>query len=127
MSIAIRKLTAEDWRLLAEIRLQALHTDPLVFGSTYAYESTFTEEDWRKRLEPDYRGRGLSKLMYEKRIEWARAHATVRRIVVSHRASNEASKHANQKHGFIFMRSHEKTWVDGVTEDEVYYELLLDA
>jgi RimJ/RimL family protein N-acetyltransferase len=82
---------------------------------------------WGSWLKPDYRGRGLSKLMYEKRIEWARAHATVRRIVVSHRASNEASKHANQKHGFIFMRSHEKTWVDGVTEDEVYYELLLDA
>lgn len=168
MNISIRKLGENDWRLLKEIRLKALKSDPLVFGSNYEYESENTEADWRNRLQsadsaifmlfagetpigmtgvsvfrddptdrtaifwgswlkPDFRGKGLSKLMYEKRIEWAKAHPTVRRIIVSHRASNIASKYANQKHGFVFTRTHEKVWSDGVKEDEVCYELLLDS
>lgn len=78
---------------------------------------------WGSWLEPRARGKGLSKLMYESRIEWAKAHPTVERIIVSHRASNLASKYANQKHGFVFTRTNEKVWIDGVTEDEVCYEL----
>lgn len=168
VKISIRKLGENDWRLLKKIRLKALKSDPLVFGSNYEYESQFAETDWRSRLQaedsaifmlfaketpigmtgvsvfwddetgktaifwgswlaPDFRGKGLSKLMYETRIEWARAHPTVRRIIVSHRASNVASKYANQKHGFVFTRTHEKVWSDGETEDEVCYELLLDS
>ena len=167
-NISIRKLGENDWRLLKEIRLKALKSDPLVFGSNYEYESKFTAADWRERLKSedsaifmlfagetpigmtgvsvfrddetrrtaifwgswlatDYRGQGLSKLMYETRLEWARAHPTVRRIIVSHRASNVVSKYANQKHGFVFTRTHEKIWADGVSEDEVCYELMLDS
>jgi RimJ/RimL family protein N-acetyltransferase len=77
-------------------------------------------------LEPEFRGKGLSKLMYEARIEWAKSHPTIKRIIVSHRASNVASKYANQKHGFKFTHINEKVWVDGITEDEVCYELMLD-
>jgi RimJ/RimL family protein N-acetyltransferase len=81
---------------------------------------------WGSWLAPDFRCRGLSRLMYEKRLEWARTHPTVERIIVSHRASNIASKYANQKHGFVFTRTHEKIWTDGETEDEVCYELKLE-
>ena len=80
---------------------------------------------WGSWLEAEYRGKGVSKLMYETRINWAKAQPTVERIIVSHRASNVASKYANQKHGFRFTRTHEKTWHDGVTEDEVCYELFI--
>jgi RimJ/RimL family protein N-acetyltransferase len=168
MSISIRQLTEADWRLLAEIRLKALRSDPLVFGSNFEAESKFTEADWRSRLQskdsaifmlfahetpigmtgvsifredltnktaifwgswldPEFRRRGLSNLMYAARLEWAKAHPTVERIIVSHRASNIASKFANQKHGFVFTRTHEKIWVDGKTEDEVCYELKLKS
>ena len=80
---------------------------------------------WGSWLEPVYRGKGISKLMYETRIDWAKAQPLVERIVVSHRASNVASKYANQKHGFRFTHNHQKTWHDGITEDEVCYELVL--
>ena len=51
-------------------------------------------------LEPGLREQGISGLMYEARIKWANAHPTVEKIIVSHRASNLASKYAAQKHGF---------------------------
>jgi RimJ/RimL family protein N-acetyltransferase len=80
---------------------------------------------WGSWLAPEFRGRGLSALMYETRIAWARAHQSIERILVSHRASNTASKFANQKHGFVFTGTHEKVWTDGAAEDEVCYELIL--
>jgi RimJ/RimL family protein N-acetyltransferase len=168
MSISIRQLTEEDWRLYSAIRLKALRSDPMVFGSNYETESKYTETDWRRRLqsndsaifmvfahetpigmtgvsvwrddstgrtalfwgswlEPSFRRRGLSKLMYATRIEWAKAHPGIERIIVSHRASNVSSKYANRKHGFVFTRTHEKIWADGITEDEVCYELKLKS
>ena len=166
MSISIRQLNENDWLLLSEVRLKALRTDPLVFGSNYESESKFTENDWRSRLQPDdsaifmifdgetpigmtgvsvfrddparktaifwgswlapaYRRKGLSDLMYGARLEWAKARHGIERIIVSHRVSNLASKYANQKHGFVFTRTHEKIWADGKLEDEVCYELKL--
>lgn len=81
---------------------------------------------WGSWLEPDFRGRGLSKLMYGARLDWVKKHPTIERVIVSHRASNVASKYANQKHGFVFTRTHEKLWADGETEDEVCYELKIN-
>lgn len=80
---------------------------------------------WGTWLAPAARGRGLSKLLYRTRIDWAKAHKSVERIVVSHRVSNLASKRANQKHGFVFTHKTERTWTDGATEDEIFYELKL--
>jgi len=168
MSISIRQLTENDWRLFSEVRLNALQSDPSVFGSNYESESKFTENDWRSRLQSDdsaifmifddekpigmtgvsvfrddptsrtaifwgswlapaFRRKGISKLMYETRIEWAKAHPGIERIIVSHRASNVASKFANQKHGFVFTGKDERKWVDGKVEDDLHYELKLDT
>ena len=168
MSISIKQLTENDWRKLSEIRLKALQTDPLVFGSSYEKESQMTENDWRSRLQttdsaifmvfdgempigmtgvsvwrddptdktaifwgswlaPDFRRKGLSNLMYQARLDWVKRNPKFERIIVSHRASNVASKYANQKHGFKFTRTHEKIWADGATEDEVCYELRISG
>ena len=78
---------------------------------------------WGSWLAPEFRGKGLSELMYQTRIDWAKNQPSVEKIIVSHRASNLASKYANQKHGFVFTRTHEKIWADGAVEDEVCYEL----
>lgn len=164
MSISIRQLTENDWQEFSQIRLQALQTDPLVFGSNYEKESQMTEADWRGKLRaednaifliyenktpigitcvsvdrndatkktallwgswlaPDFRGKGLSELMYQNRINWAKRQPTVEKIIVSHRASNLSSKYANQKHGFVFTHKTEKVWTDGVSEDEIFYEI----
>ena len=72
---------------------------------------------------PENRGRGLSRLLYEARLDWIRAQPQFTRVVVSHRASNEASRRANQRHGFRLTGREPHTWPDGTTEDEIWYEL----
>ena len=47
------------------------------------------------------------------------------RIQVSHRALNDVSRRAILRHGFIQTRRSPRLWPDGVTEDEVFYELAL--
>jgi RimJ/RimL family protein N-acetyltransferase len=78
---------------------------------------------WGSWLAPHVRARGLSELMYQTRIEWAKRQRGVEKIIVSHRASNLSSKFANQKHGFIFTHKTGKVWTDGAVEDEIFYEL----
>ena len=78
---------------------------------------------WGSWLESDYRGRGLSMSMYEKRLSWAQVHPTCETLQVSHRASNSKSKHANQKQGFVYTHTTSHIWPDGVTEDRVFYAL----
>lgn len=78
---------------------------------------------WGSWLAPDFRGKNLSALMYQTRIEWAKRQPTVEKIIVSHRAANVASKRANQKHGFVLTHESERIWTDGAVETEIFYEL----
>jgi RimJ/RimL family protein N-acetyltransferase len=99
-----------------------------VVGMTGIY---VTREDpaaaglWGSWLDPRWRGRGLSAAMYEARLAWARARPELERVLVSHRASNEASARANRRHGFVFTHRAPRSWPDGAEEDEVCYELRL--
>ena len=43
---------------------------------------------------PKYRGSGLSRLLYEARLDWIRTNPHFKRVVVSHRLSNEVSRRA---------------------------------
>ena len=61
--------------------------------------------------------------MYKARLEWIRQQPGVEKVIVSHRASNLASKFANQKFGFVQTHVSERTWPDGITEPEFHYEL----
>ncbi|HYD20148.1 MAG TPA: GNAT family N-acetyltransferase [Flavipsychrobacter sp.] len=75
-------------------------------------------------IRKEYRGKGLSKLFYQARIEWARK-AGLKKLVISHRESNASSKYANQGFGFQFTHQVPRHWHDGQWEDNVYYELAL--
>ncbi|MBK9152907.1 MAG: GNAT family N-acetyltransferase [Chloracidobacterium sp.] len=162
----IRKLEEDDWEIFRQVRLKALATDPLVFGSNYDREADQPVVQWQESLgdeavaifvlfartlpmgitgvsvyrddpsnrtailwgswlEPEIRGKGLSKMFYKARINWAREHPTVARLIISHRASNLASRSANQKFGFSLTHVTEKVWNDGITEEEFHYELIL--
>jgi RimJ/RimL family protein N-acetyltransferase len=74
-------------------------------------------------IAPAYRGRGLSRLFYDARLAWIRAQPQFRRVRVSHRKSNHASRRANQRQGFVQTNAVPHTWPDGETEDEIFYEL----
>ena len=81
---------------------------------------------WGSWLAPEFRRKGFSELMYRTRIHWAKQQPTVERIIVSHRASNVSSKYANQKHGFVYTHKIVKVWTDGMTEEEIFYELKIN-
>ena len=74
-------------------------------------------------LLPEYRGRGLSRLLYDARLDWIRAQPQFKRVVVSHRDSNEISRRANQKYGFSVFQRAARQWPDGQVADEIFYEL----
>jgi len=49
----IRRVVAAEWRALRALRLRALRTDPLAFGSFLAREEAFPESQWRERATRD--------------------------------------------------------------------------
>ncbi len=48
-STTVRRARAEEWEELRGLRLRALRTDPLAFGSNLDREEAFPEELWRSR------------------------------------------------------------------------------
>lgn len=74
-------------------------------------------------IAPAHRGRGLTRLLYAVRLAWVRAHGGFNRVVVAHRLSNEPSRRAILRHGFVPFRRRSHDWPDGRTEDELYYAL----
>lgn len=127
------KMTEADWRGRLASKDNAIF---LIYDDDSPVGMTGVSIDWNdptKRsallwgswLAPEARGRGLSELMYQTRIEWAKRQPTIEKIIVSHRASNLSSKFANQKHGFVFTHKTERLWTDGASDDEIFYELNL--
>ncbi len=45
--IVVREIKTGDWELMRDVRLAALAEAPYAFGSSYAREVAFTEEQWR--------------------------------------------------------------------------------
>jgi len=73
-------------------------------------------------IKKRFRGLGLSKLLYQIRMKYA-VKLHLKRLTVSHRKSNTASKAANQRIGFIYTHLETMNWLDGTTEDVLYYVL----
>lgn len=73
-----------------------------------------------------YRGRRLSRMLYDIRIAWIKEHGEFSRIVVGHRASNWPSRRASQHYGFAPFRRAPHAWPDGTTEDEIFYEMKIE-
>jgi ribosomal protein S18 acetylase RimI-like enzyme len=48
--VLVRAITADEWELMRDMRLSALADTPSAFGSTYAREAAFTEQQWRGRI-----------------------------------------------------------------------------
>lgn len=65
-------------------------------------------------LKPDYRRRGLTKHLYEARIQWAKEQNGINLLIVHHREDNEISRKAHQKFNFQFVKKHPPTdWPNG--------------
>ncbi|RZK70265.1 MAG: GNAT family N-acetyltransferase [Pedobacter sp.] len=158
---SIKRLLPSQWKEYKSIRLEALITNPEMFGSNYATESHFDKNNWISLLEDDsramfalyynqllvgvsgiklkeadastaimfasfikssHRRMGLSKLIYEARIDWA-VHKKCKSIIISHRSGNISSKAANQNFRFVYSHAKHVQWPDGVWADELFYLL----
>lgn len=51
--VVVREVSPGEWEMLRDIRLAALKDSPDAFGSSYARESVFSEDNWRDRLTSD--------------------------------------------------------------------------
>ncbi len=49
--IEVKTLSSERWREARELRLQALKSDPIAFGSSYEEEEKLPEADWQRRMK----------------------------------------------------------------------------
>ena len=78
---------------------------------------------WGSWLDPAWRGQGLITKAYQNCIAWAKAQKTIQKIIISHRASNQASQKLIAKAGFQFTHSENKIWPDGQNEKSLHYEL----
>ncbi|MDD9911973.1 MAG: GNAT family N-acetyltransferase [Alphaproteobacteria bacterium] len=77
-------------------------------------------------IRPEYRKKGLSKLLYEERIAWAKNHPEVSVIFTHNRKKNIAAQQMNQSFGFVKVAETEpRQWADGAVERELIYELRL--
>jgi GNAT superfamily N-acetyltransferase len=75
-------------------------------------------------IRKPFRGRGLSRMLYDARFEWARERG-IKRLIIGHRESNIISKAANQRYGFKYSHRIARLWPDGGKEDMLYYTLEL--
>jgi RimJ/RimL family protein N-acetyltransferase len=73
-------------------------------------------------IRKEHRGKGLSAMLYQVRLDWAKA-KKLQHVIVSHRKNNIASRAANQHFGFRYTHEETMTWPDGIDEANVYYRL----
>ena len=105
----------EDAALIGITAAFAKQEDPS--GETAIFGMSF--------ILPPWRGRGLSRLLYDTRLEWAKARPRFKRVVLSHRESNAASRGAHRRYGFTLTGRVLQPGPDGASEHEEFYEMAL--
>jgi GNAT superfamily N-acetyltransferase len=60
--LMVRLTTVDDWRVWRDLRLRSLQDSPDAFGSTYAREAAFSDDEWRSRTRGPAPGPGLEVL-----------------------------------------------------------------
>jgi RimJ/RimL family protein N-acetyltransferase len=129
------KMSPEDWQKLLATKehvIFGLFDEKNLIGISACFvwcgdpeEKTAILAMWY--LHEAYRGQNLFVPLLQKTIDAAESEKRFRRIIVEHREGNEASRKTNQKLGFKYTHSVPKTWPDGVTEDEVFYERIIEG
>lgn len=72
-----------------------------------------------------YRGKKLSRILYNARIAWAKGHS-IKRLAIAFRTCNESSKAAASAYGFKFTHCEPRDWLDGGIDEVLCYEMELD-
>lgn len=101
----------DNARMIGITAAFAVREDP--HGETAMFGMSF--------IAPDYRGLGLSRLLYDARLAWIRTRPRFKRVILSHAAFNEASRRAHRRYGFTRTDTVAPAGRDG--EPEEYYEI----
>ena len=48
--VEVKKLSDDRWKDYRDLRLEALKSDPIAFGSSYEEEIAISKEEWKKRI-----------------------------------------------------------------------------
>jgi L-amino acid N-acyltransferase YncA len=64
-------------------------------------------------IQEPHRRKGLSKLFYQTRIDWAKAQGNIKALILELRDDNLPSQKAHQNFGFRFIESIIHAWPDG--------------
>jgi GNAT superfamily N-acetyltransferase len=102
-----------------------LYHDKEIIGLTGIFvdkEHSFIASLTQSYIRVAHRGAGLSKLLYEARINWAKQHG-IKKLQIGHREDNLRSKSANQRYGFKYTHRESLQWPDGCVADSLFYEL----
>ena len=67
--IVVRRVQPADGRLVREVRLRSLFSDPASFGSTYEREAAFSDADWDEWASDDAAGDDMATLLALRRGE----------------------------------------------------------
>lgn len=125
----------DDWRAMLIGEEQAVFgafDDETLVGITAVFTDRDADPSGRTALfgmtwlDPGWRGQGFTHLYHAARIAWAKARGFAL-LTVGHRASNAASRRAILAAGFVPVGAQPHRWPDGAVEDDVLYELRLDA
>ncbi|RYZ52368.1 MAG: GNAT family N-acetyltransferase [Sphingobacteriales bacterium] len=102
------------------------HLDELIGITAILIEDADARQAYltQSYIRESHRKRGLSRLLYQARINWAKEQG-VRKLIIGHRKSNEISRRANQRFGFIYTHCEPRDWPDGTSEPFLYYFLEL--
>lgn len=87
-------------------------------------ESGSSAEIGMSYIDPAYRGRGLSRLFYDVRLDWAK-NCGFKCINAAHREGNIVSKRALISAGFKWIGNEEKLYGDKTTGMSHKYKLIL--
>lgn len=75
-------------------------------------------------IQASYRRMGLTRLLYEARIQWAKDEKNIHTLVLHHREDNEASRMSHQKFNFEFIKAYPpEPWPNGEIMPYVEYRL----
>jgi RimJ/RimL family protein N-acetyltransferase len=77
-------------------------------------------------IKPAHQGKGLSSKLFQARLDWSRAYAPWKYLVVAHREGNKKSCRAIQKWGFRLTDKTILSWPDGTRQYEYSYTLNLE-
>jgi RimJ/RimL family protein N-acetyltransferase len=72
-----------------------------------------------------YRNKGLSRVLYETRIAWARNQGNIKKLVLDHNENNIPSRRAHQKFGFKLVKEYEEVSPTGELRKVLTWELYI--